>query len=170
MLLTFFDKIYFQISLYSKMMPNFWQLVFTPILINLVISFDYSWFLAKNLSNFVSPSWKLNNPYYHNVYLAQTKMTESEMFTLSTCNEMPWPLRPKTDKKKYLFILKTSSHRLIPEKQPELESIASAGVMKKRKGSISCEKNDIPWTADNTQLYKWHSVTTWTIFYPLLTI
>ena len=23
------------------------------------------WFLGKNLSNFVPPAWKLNNPYYH---------------------------------------------------------------------------------------------------------
>ena len=33
---------------------------------NLVISFDYSWFLAKNLSNFVSLPWKLLNRYCHN--------------------------------------------------------------------------------------------------------
>ena len=26
------------------------------------------WFLGKNLSNFVSPVWKLHNPYCHNVY------------------------------------------------------------------------------------------------------
>ena len=33
------------------MMPNFWQLTTTPILkIRDVISFDYSWFLTKNLS------------------------------------------------------------------------------------------------------------------------
>mgnify|MGYP006975905803 CR=1 FL=1 len=32
------------------MMPNFLQLAITQILKNLVISFDYSWFLAKNLS------------------------------------------------------------------------------------------------------------------------
>ena len=33
---------------------------------NLVISFDFSWFLAKNLSNFVSLPWKLHNRYCHN--------------------------------------------------------------------------------------------------------
>ena len=27
------------------------------------------WFLSKNLSNFVTPTWKLDNPYYHNTYL-----------------------------------------------------------------------------------------------------
>ena len=35
---------------------------------NLVISFEYSWFLAKNLSNFVSLPWKLHNRECHNVY------------------------------------------------------------------------------------------------------
>jgi len=34
---------------------------------NSMNSFYYSWFLAKNLSNFVSLSCKLNNPYYHSV-------------------------------------------------------------------------------------------------------
>ena len=34
---------------------------------NLVISFEYSWFLTKNLSNFVSLPWKLQNRYCHNV-------------------------------------------------------------------------------------------------------
>ena len=32
---------------------------------NLAISFDYSWFLAKNLSNFVSLPWKRHNRYCH---------------------------------------------------------------------------------------------------------
>ena len=32
---------------------------------NLVISFEYSWFLAKNLSNFVSLPWKLHNRECH---------------------------------------------------------------------------------------------------------
>ena len=36
---------------------------------NSMISFDYSWFLAKNLSNFVSLSWKLHNRYCHNLHL-----------------------------------------------------------------------------------------------------
>ena len=31
----------------------------------LVISVDYRWFLAKNLSNFVSLPWKLHNRYCH---------------------------------------------------------------------------------------------------------
>ena len=33
---------------------------------NLVISFEYSWFLAKSLSNFVSLPWKLHNRECHN--------------------------------------------------------------------------------------------------------
>ena len=33
---------------------------------NSIISFDYSWFLAKNLSNVVSLAWKLHNRYRHN--------------------------------------------------------------------------------------------------------
>ena len=33
---------------------------------NFLISFEYSWFLAKNLSNFVSLPWKLQNRYCHN--------------------------------------------------------------------------------------------------------
>ena len=33
---------------------------------NLVISFEYGWFLAKNLSNFVSLPWKLHNRECHN--------------------------------------------------------------------------------------------------------
>ena len=32
---------------------------------NSIISFDYSWFLAKNLSSFVSLPWKLHNRYCH---------------------------------------------------------------------------------------------------------
>ena len=32
---------------------------------NLVISLEYSWFLAKNLSNFVSLPWKLHNRKCH---------------------------------------------------------------------------------------------------------
>ena len=37
---------------------------------NLVISFEYSWFLAKNLSNFVSLSWKLHNRKCHSYHIS----------------------------------------------------------------------------------------------------
>ena len=43
------------------MMPNFWQLATNSQ--NSIILFDYSWFLAENLSNFVSLPWKLHNWY-----------------------------------------------------------------------------------------------------------
>ena len=33
---------------------------------NLIISIDYSWFLAKTLSNFLSLPWKLHNRHCHN--------------------------------------------------------------------------------------------------------
>ena len=36
---------------------------------NLVISFDYSWFLAKNLSNLVSFPWKLYNRHCHSLHV-----------------------------------------------------------------------------------------------------
>ena len=35
---------------------------------NLVILFDYSWFLARNLSNLLSLPWKLHNRYCHTTY------------------------------------------------------------------------------------------------------
>ena len=37
---------------------------------NSKLSFDCSWSLAKNLSNFVSFPWKLHNWYCHNVHIA----------------------------------------------------------------------------------------------------
>ena len=40
---------------------------------NSMISFDYSWFLAKNLSNFVSLPWKLHNSYCHIAQALQNK-------------------------------------------------------------------------------------------------
>ena len=47
---------------------------------NLVISFDYSWFLAKNLSSFVSLLWKLHNRYCHN---CRSLLTASLLWTSS---------------------------------------------------------------------------------------
>ena len=40
---------------------------------NLIISFEYSWFLAKNLSSFVSLPWKLHNRKCHNVHWTNLK-------------------------------------------------------------------------------------------------
>ena len=48
---------------------KFWYFLTAPHYSNfqiLVISFEYSWFLAKNLSNFVSLPWKLHNRKCHN--------------------------------------------------------------------------------------------------------
>ena len=41
---------------------------------NSMITFDYSWFLAKNLSNFVSLPWKLHNRYCHSEYPPEGKL------------------------------------------------------------------------------------------------
>ena len=35
---------------------------------NSMISLDYRWFWAKNLSNIVSLPWKLHNRYFHSTY------------------------------------------------------------------------------------------------------
>ena len=63
-------------SLFSKIMPNFWQLATTPIF---KIQ-QYSWFLAKDLS------WKLHNWYCHNT------ITYSQIFhsfnTVSSTNHL----------------------------------------------------------------------------------
>ena len=51
------------------------------------------WFLGKNLSNFVSPLWKLNNPYCHSEYLL--KYGSCKKLLLSECNSdqlnISWP-------------------------------------------------------------------------------
>ena len=50
---------------------------------NLVVSFEYSWFLTKNLSNFVSLPWKLHNRYCYN----QRSLTERLNEALSNMDE-----------------------------------------------------------------------------------
>ena len=55
---------------------------------NSIVSFDYSWFLAKNLSNFVSLSWKLHNQYWHNVKWKSLSTWQNEIVTV--CNFSPW--------------------------------------------------------------------------------
>ena len=47
---------------------------------NLVISFDYSWFLGKILSNFVSLLWKLQNPYCHNIRSSSSSGSRPDFF------------------------------------------------------------------------------------------
>ena len=46
---------------------------------NSMISFDYSWFLAKNISNFVSLPWKLHNRYCHNKESHQVRAHGTKM-------------------------------------------------------------------------------------------
>ena len=53
---------------------------------NLVISFEYSWFLVKNLSNFLSLPWKLHNRYCHNMN-APPKIFSTHYAT-DCCNNM----------------------------------------------------------------------------------
>ena len=77
LLLTFFDKINFKITYITKMMPYFWQLTINPKFNHFL---KVWWFLGKNLPNFVSPIWKLHNPYCHNEYYFSKKGTKS--FTL----------------------------------------------------------------------------------------
>ena len=61
-----FRTTFFVIDIFLK-----WCLIFDslPLLQLSIISFDYSWFLDKNLSNFVSLPGKLHNRYCHNRYL-----------------------------------------------------------------------------------------------------
>ena len=48
---------------------------------NSMISFDYCWFLAKNLLDFVFLSWKLHNQYCHNPHSCPFVVTTtSEIF------------------------------------------------------------------------------------------
>ena len=57
----FWEQLYF-----LKWCPIFDRSQTSPIFKNSKISFDYSWFIAKKLSNFVSLLWKLLNRYCHN--------------------------------------------------------------------------------------------------------
>ena len=63
---------------------------------NLVISFEYSWFLAKNISNFVSLPWKLYNRKCHNVDVAwihgKTTLIKKTQSTavIPTTNNLQW--------------------------------------------------------------------------------
>ena len=67
LLLTVFDNFHFQNNLFSRMMLNLWEHTtihqFTKYNTFLL---EY-WFLAKNLSKFVSLPWKLVNPSYHSL-------------------------------------------------------------------------------------------------------
>ena len=51
---------------------------------NSIILFDYSWFLPKNLSNFLSLPWKLNNRYCHNATLFKARFALCLMWPYTT--------------------------------------------------------------------------------------
>ena len=62
---------------------------------NSIVFFEYlCWFLGKNLSNFVSSAWKLDNPYCHNDYYLQ----------VCTAN-VTWKAEQTTQGKKYEWII-----------------------------------------------------------------
>ena len=57
---------------------------------NLVISFEYSWFLAKNLPNFVSLPWNLHNRECHSLHCARRLLwinTTLATLTREPCDE-----------------------------------------------------------------------------------
>ena len=66
LLLTFFDNFKIEQLLFLK-----WRLIFDTSPLTQFSKFNnflwVCWFLGKNLSNFVSPVWKLYNPYCHSV-------------------------------------------------------------------------------------------------------
>ena len=71
---------------------------------NSIISFDYNWFLGKNLSNLVSPDLKLHYPYCHNLHrgiwlvqfsklelsMGKTFVFMSYLWELINSKRVPW--------------------------------------------------------------------------------
>ena len=55
---------------YIKNHPNLSDFLKLKNSQNSIISFDYSWFSAKNLSNFVFLPWKLHNRHCHDRHIA----------------------------------------------------------------------------------------------------
>ena len=79
----------------TKVDTKLWKVRFTTLLYNILVKIHYfnnflrvCWFLGKNLSNFVSPIWKLHNPYCH-TYAHQKLMPQ--IFRPSCCHAV---LRP----------------------------------------------------------------------------
>ena len=50
---------------------------------NSIISFDFRWFLAKNLSNFVFLPWKLHNQYCHMIKHTQIMLAQPKKLKLT---------------------------------------------------------------------------------------
>ena len=65
-----------------------WCLIFDTSLLHQFSKFNnflwVCWFLGMNLSNFLPPAWKIDNPYYHSTYLGfiwwlgGTKMSKND--------------------------------------------------------------------------------------------
>ena len=51
--------------LWKSNFGTFWKLAINPKLKIQQFSLGMNWFLGKNLSNFIPPAWKLDNPYCH---------------------------------------------------------------------------------------------------------
>ena len=58
---------------------------------NAMILFDYSWFLAKNLSNFVSLPQKLHNRYCHTSHLCYAIPDWLEVLFCASWTWLEWP-------------------------------------------------------------------------------
>ena len=80
-MLTCFDNIIFLITLLLKWCP-----IFDSSPLHQFSKFNnflwVCWFLGKNLANFAPPTWKLDNPYYHNMYYACEKVRKAVHFQI----------------------------------------------------------------------------------------
>ena len=77
--------------LWKSNFVTFWNLPIKPILkINNYLWI--CWFSSKNLSNFVPPVWRLNNPYYHKCKCKPTfHQTKDQNYWLRTL-KMQWKI------------------------------------------------------------------------------
>ena len=71
-------------KIFKVKFPHFLTPLLYTNLQNSRISLDYSWFLAKNLSIFVSLSWKLHNQYCHSAYSVFYDLCRTNLFRLLT--------------------------------------------------------------------------------------
>ena len=79
LLLTFFDSINFLVTLLLKWCPN--SYCSPQHQLSKFNNFLWvCWFLGKNLSNFVPPARKLDNPYYHNTEFCQFSKDKAGSF------------------------------------------------------------------------------------------
>ena len=66
--------------LWKSNFGTFWHLPIMPIL-KFNNCFWVCWFLGKNLSNFVTPAWKLDNRYYHIVHITVNGLDAQVSYT-----------------------------------------------------------------------------------------